>query len=107
MKYFEASVYIRPFYEIWIHLALVYKGPENQYQGNIIYLDGIRKNSGVNKRNYGGRKYPSGVLRIGRLFEDQSSQYSEVMVDELSIWNRQLTQTEIHAVKEMAENPSG
>ena len=29
------------------------------------------------------------------------------MVDELSIWNQQLTQPEIQAVMEMAENPSG
>ena len=107
MKYFATSVRNERLYEIWIHLALVYKGPENEYQGTIIYRDGIQKDSSVNKWPYDGLKHPSGVFRIGRLFENPNSWYSRVMVDELSIWNRQLTQTEIHAVKEMAENPSG
>ena len=107
MKYFAASVRNEQLYEIWIHLALVYKGPENQYQGTIIYRDGIQKDSSVNKQDYDGQKHSSGVFKIGRLFEDPNSRYSRVMVDELSIWNRQLDQTEIQAVMRMTENPSG
>ena len=41
MKYFATSVRNERLYEIWIHLALIYKGPENEYQGTIIYRDGI------------------------------------------------------------------
>ena len=107
MKYFAASVRKEQLYEIWIHVALLYKGLENQHEGIIIYLDGIQEDSGVNKRDYGGRKHPSGVFKIGRLFDNPNSRYSEVMVDELSIWNRQLDQTEIKAVMQMTESPSG
>ena len=107
MKYFAASLHIVYLYDTWIHLALIYKGSEDQHQGIIIYRDGIKEGRGVDIIDYDEEKHPSGVFKIGRLFEDPDSQYSEVMLDELSIWNRQLTQTEIQKVRQMAENPSG
>ena len=85
MKYFAAFVNIGRLQEIWIHLALIYKGPEDQHQGIIIYRDGIQEGRGVDILDYGEEKHPSGVFKIGRLFDNPSSRYSEVMVGELSI----------------------
>ena len=52
-------------------------------------------------------KHPTGLLKIGKQFENPNlATYSKVTVDELSIWNRQLTQAEIETVMQMAENPS-
>ena len=60
----------------------------------------------MHKKYYNGQKYPSGLFNIGRLFEDPLSGYSELTMDELSIWNQELTQNEIEAVMVMTENSS-
>ena len=53
MKYFAAFVNIGHLQEIWIHLALIYKGPEDQHQGIIIYRDGIQEGRGMDILDYG------------------------------------------------------
>ena len=80
----------------------------NNQQGIIIYCDGTYQNTDKSCQLHSGVRYPTGVLKIGRLFEDPNSERNtKVMVDELSIWNQQLTQTEVQAVVQLVENPSG
>ena len=41
----------------------------------------------------------TGGVAIGRLYVDLDQQYSNVMADELTFWNRQLSKTEVEALR--------
>ena len=45
----------------------------------------------------------NGQVFIGKLRMDETGDYSSVMVDELSFWNRQLSETEVEALRNQYE----
>ena len=49
-----------------------------------------------------GYKNTSGTVTIGRLYSDRDGYYGNVMADELTFWNRQLTDQEVGAVTKYA-----
>ena len=87
-------------YNTWIHVGYVFRGPSNG-QGIRVYKDGIYENAGSQKASW-STGTPSGVLKIGRLFEGSDAKYSRAQVDELMFWNRQLSEDEIRTIKNTA-----
>ena len=43
----------------------------------------------------------SGVVIIGRLYEDKSRNYGSMSIDELTFWNRQLSEAEVAKLRNM------
>ena len=77
---------------------MVYRGPDN-WQGIAMYMNG--QYSGDDKDKSGPVAAASGTLMIGRLFtENNHFGYCKCQVDELLIWNRQLSENEITRVKD-------
>ena len=83
----------------WFHLVLVFHGPEHG-QGFTIHRNGNhwRAGSAIDTNDYGNT---SGNTIIGRLYSDRDNNYSNMMVDELTFWNRQLTEQEVDALRIM------
>ena len=87
-----------------MHVALVYKGPENG-QGISVYLDGEHVRDGNERKSYEHQAAPSGVLKIGKLFERTTeARYGKLIMDELFIWNQQLSPTYIQKVIQVAQS---
>ena len=81
----------------------MYKGPENG-QGISVYHGGELQGSDTHKDNDPHQVAPSGVLKIGKLFEvTTGARYAKLVMDELLIWNQQLSSTEIEAVMQMVQ----
>ena len=84
---------------------MIYKGPSNG-EGIIIYKDGLHIGDDDQLAHVSGwTTNNSGRLMIGRLFElsadPETAKHAEAVVDELLIWNRQLSADEIMEVKKM------
>ena len=84
---------------------MIYKGPSNG-QGISIYKDGLHVGDDDQLAQVSGwTTNNSGRLMIGRLFElsadPETAKHVEAVVDELLIWNRQLSADEIMEVKKM------
>ena len=80
----------------WFHLAMVFHGP-NEGEGITVYHDGVQVASDTTKWPYSFPPYRpgDGTFVIGRFYTDRGEDYSSVEVDELTLWNRNLTQQEI------------
>ena len=88
----------------WIHVVLVYRGPENG-QGISIYHNGELQGNDASRSNASNQAAPSGVLKIGKLFENPTSaRYAKLIMDELLIWNKQLSLTEIQEVMQITQS---
>ena len=83
----------------WFHLVLVFHGPESG-QGFAVHRDEDQWTSRILHTN-GGYKNTSGTVIIGRLYSDRDGNYGDVMADELTFWNRQLTEQEVDALRNM------
>ena len=80
----------------WTHITFVYVGPDG---GITIYHDGVLEGGTTSKIYYEPDTY-CGELKIGKLFEDDNHhRFGEVMFDELTMWNRQLSSEEIMKIK--------
>ena len=83
----------------WFHLVVVYLGPNNG-QGLVVYVNGTRE--GRDKTMYGGANQPgNGELIIGRKYTDWDDKYASVAVDEMTLWNRELSAQEIENLYQM------
>ena len=88
--------------ETWMHVVLVYKGPENG-QGISVYHDGELRGNCTQRNAFSTEVVPSGALKIGKWHEG-TTVYAKLFMDELLIWNQQLSLTEIKAVMQMAQS---
>ena len=87
-------------YDTWVHAGLVFRGAADG-EGIMIYTDGTLRKT-ITGRVSSMTGNPSGVLKIGRLFEGSEGRSSSAQVDELMFWNRQLSGDEIMTIKNMA-----
>ena len=102
---FRYNVHLREWYfslkadatpDRWTHITFVYVGPDG---GITVYHDGVLKGGTKRKIYYEPDTY-YGELKIGKLFEDDNHRrFGKVMVDELTLWNRQLSLEEIMKIK--------
>ena len=85
----------------WIHVAMVYRGPDN---GIMVYHDGVYKGSDTSA-DTDNPVPPSGIVKISRQFDSPGNpSYDSVNLDELLFWNRILVQNEIEMIKNMGWN---
>ena len=87
------------------HLAFVYHGTNN---GIAIHLNDTSRTSttietGDSNTAKTHEEDSTGELIIGKLHADEAGDYSSVMVDELTFWNRQLSETEVEALRNKYE----
>ena len=81
----------------WIHVALVYSGP-NDGQGIRVYHNGAHQRDDTAKYPQ-ATGTPPGILKIGKRYDHLgNAQYGRVTVDELTLWNRQLSEKEIQSI---------
>ena len=80
-------------------MALVYHGPNNG-QGITVYQDGTQVEHDDTRYN---QLYTrgSGSMVIGRKYTFKDDHYTSVAVDELTMWNRQLSVQEIQDIFNM------
>ena len=86
-------------YNTWIHVGMIYKGP-SKGEGISVYKDGLHVGDNDQGTQVSGwTTNNSGRLMIGRLFQlsadPEVAKHAEAVVDELLIWNRQLSADEI------------
>ena len=77
----------------WFHLVVVYLGPNNG-QGLVVYINGTQERRKTTKHD-DSRQPSNGQLVIGKKTTNGDYFYSSVAVDELTLWNRQLTAQEV------------
>ena len=82
----------------WFHLAVVYLGP-NDGQGLIVYVNRTKVKKCAQRSNR-GTSPGNGQLVIGNKLIG-SDDYSSVAVDELTLWNRELSDQEIEDLYQM------
>ena len=82
----------------WIRFTFVYdpilvNGIPNMkvYIDNVTYPVKNRENQVTYQPNSGG-------MVLGRAFTNQDSYYVDVLIDDLTMWNRKLTETDIAAI---------
>ena len=76
----------------WVHIAMVYHGVR---QGITGYVDGSQIGTGTSI-NPGHGGMGTGQVVIGRrVFSEEGPRYASVQVDELRMYNRQLSKEEI------------
>ena len=91
----------------WFHLVFVYQGVNN-VEGITVYLNNTSKTSTTLDSNNNNNNPPispdsTGEVIIGKVFIDEPKHYSNVMADELTFWNRQLSETEVDALRKKYE----
>ena len=85
----------------WFHLALVFHGPENG-QGFTLYVDNTSlTDSKMYVTNNDSTRYSSGAVILGKSVVDRNNNYGSLSVDELTFWNRQLSETEVAKLRNM------
>ena len=75
----------------WVHAVMVYHGVG---QGITVYHDGMVVGTDTS-RAVGTRVQGTGDMFIGRRLDNSGSLYASVHVDELKLYNRQLSADEI------------
>ena len=82
----------------------MYRGPEIG-QGISVYHNGELQGNNTQGSNANIIAAPSGVLKIGKMFEKPTEvRYAKLIMDELLIWNKQLSLTEIREVMQLAQS---
>ena len=82
----------------WFHMDFVFHGPNNG-QGITVHLNSQSVTASSKAANNIFPNKATGEVAIGRLYMDLDQQYSNVMADELTFWNRQLSKTEVEALR--------
>ena len=84
----------------WYPLGFIYHGPNNT-QGIWVYHNGTLVWNDANKAVKTFTSVSSGTVVIGKLLTNRNNRYSNVMVDELTLWDRQLLLEETNAMAEV------
>ena len=96
MDYIFEVLYTVPILDTWMHVALVYRGPNEEIR---LYVNGLP--AGEDSTRAPIATAPAdGRLKISKLFEG-NGQNSPATIDELLFWNRQLSQAEITAINNL------
>ena len=82
----------------WFHLVLVFHGP-NDGQGITVHLNNQSVRESIKPSSNFSPGNATGEVAIGRLYVDRNEHYSNVMADELTFWNRQLSETEVEVLR--------
>ena len=86
----------------WFHLVLVYHGPNNG-EGITVHLNSESGRKTTIDPSSNPIPHSTGEVVIGKLLVNTDSTYGNVMVDELTFWNRKLSETEVEALKKKYE----
>ena len=83
----------------WFHFTIVFHGPEHG-QGFTVYgnTDSLTSTTLVNKTYISNS---SGVVILGKLYEERDRHFGSLVVDELTFWNRQLSESEVAKLRNM------
>ena len=84
----------------WFHIALVVEGNRDME----VYNNKVARTESVitNHRTSNDPFIPgSGVTIIGKKYTDRDNSYSSVVVDEVAMWNRALSETEVAQIYDM------
>ena len=92
-------LYTVPVLDTWLHVGLVYKGPA-EGEGIRLYVNGLPAGDDTT-RDPITTAPADGRLKISKLFEEGNGHNSPATIDELLFWNRQLSQAEITAIKNL------
>ena len=79
----------------WFHLVLVYHGPQD---GVTVYIND-RSWTFTTLESVSYSDDASGLVAIGRLYLEKNADYSNVVADELTFWNRRLNDLEVEALR--------
>ena len=85
-------------FDHWFHLVFVFHGPNNG-EGITVHLNSESVTASSKAANNIFPNKATGEVAIGRLYMDLDQQYGNVMADELTFWNRQLSETEVEALR--------
>ena len=83
----------------WIHVAATYDGSETT-AGLKLYQDGVRvdDSDSATAGTYSGMENSNTSLTIGRLTEGATTYFADGLIDEVEIFDRALSQTEIQDI---------
>ena len=79
----------------WFHLTWVYHGPS---LGTIVYHDGVKIANGSSIHPKDNITTGDGRVVVGRYYTEKNSLYRSVQLDELVLWNRELSDEEVETV---------
>ena len=82
----------------WFHMVFVFHGPNNG-EGITVHLNSESVTASSKAANNIFPNDATGEVAIGRLYMDLDQQYGNVMANELTFWNRQLSKTEVEALR--------
>ena len=83
----------------WFHLGLVFHGSQ-QGQGFTLHVhqQSTRRSGTLNSKEY---QNTTGTVIIGRRFHERDQNYGSITMDELTLWNRKLSQQDVEALRNM------
>ena len=82
----------------WFHVTMVYNGPTADEQITV-YHDGTRRPVNTSRKAQQlSSTFRTLVIGHSRVDTSLSNLYSSVMLDELAIWNRKLTEFEVELI---------
>ena len=81
---------------VWYHIVYTYDGNSGSTSGMNIYVDGVKSTCAVYGASLSGSIINTNPICIGGA--DNSAQALIGRVDEVGVWNRELTQTEVTAL---------
>ena len=100
VDYMFEVLYTVPVLDTWMHVSLVYRGPA-EGEGIRLYVDGLPAGDDTSRNPVTTTAPADGRLKISKLFEGGNAQKTPTTIDELLFWNRQLSQAEITAIKNL------
>ena len=82
----------------WIHVAATYSGGGNNTDINM-YVNGVNDNDSVSSAgSYTAMHSGGGALTIGSFARTGTTDYANGTIDEVSLWDRELTAGEVKAI---------
>ena len=81
----------------WLHIVLILPAPK---EGILVYHDNIMQSGSANSESVSPGT-PSGRTVIGKRYTNSNQNHGTVIVDELTIWNRALSEAEVGPIYNM------
>ena len=85
----------------WFCFTVVYDSEPNNNDGtgNKVYIDDTMYP--MERHKLENSPLGTGKMALGRILTDEERSYSDVLVDDLTMWNKKLTKEEIKEIKEI------